>query len=143
MSKFLSWLPTIFSAITWLIGQWQAAQANVMQAAGAFSSTEAATDSISFWSNVESGGLVATILSLGIPWLVKFIGGRLKGIKPGYVAAIDRGAIETLIQTRVGRPDDVPHIEALIRSAQKIEFDDTVAPLRAAVKGSAVALEVK
>jgi hypothetical protein len=77
MAKFLSWLPSILSAIVWLIGQIQAAQSQVMQAAGTFSSPEAATDSISFWSNVEAGGMVATGVTAAIAWAINKFWGKL------------------------------------------------------------------
>ena len=77
MSKFLSWLPSILSAIIWLIGQIQAAQSQVMQAAGAFSSSEAATETISFWSNVETGGMVATGITAAIAWVINKFWGKV------------------------------------------------------------------
>jgi hypothetical protein len=77
MSKFLSWLPSIVSAIVWLIGQIRAAQANVMLSAGTFSSAESAAETISFWSNVETGGMVATAVTAGIAFLINRFWGKV------------------------------------------------------------------
>ena len=77
MSKFLSWLPSILSAVVWLLGQIQKSQSQVMQAAGAFSSSDAASESLSFWSNVETGGMVATGVSAAIAWAINKFWGKV------------------------------------------------------------------
>ncbi len=142
MSDFLKqlaiWIPRVISVLTVLVGLLKsvpAAQAvSAAQASGTFASAETNND-LANGINLTTGGVLASVLAFGIPWLVKLLGGKLRArkINPGYVAAIDRAALETLIQTRAGKVDDAPHIEALVKSAKTIEFDEIVAPLRAAL----------
>lgn len=140
LKQLAVWIPRIISVLTVLAGLLKsvpAAQAvAVAQASGTFASP-AETDNLASGMNLTTGGVIASVLTFGIPWLVNFIGGRLRArkIAPGYVAAIDKAALQTLIQTRAGKVDDIPHIEALIKSAQKIEFEETTAPLRASLTG--------
>lgn len=142
MSKFLSWLPTILSAITWLIGQIQAAQSQVMQASGAFSSTEAATDSISFWSNVETSGMIATGVSAGVAWLINRFWGKLaKGkLQPHVQYQTALGAKAVLAKYLAKNPVALSTLESLsepIRTTFATELaasEVTQAPVVAVVK---------
>lgn len=115
MAKFLSWLPTILSAITWLIGQIRAAQSQVTSLSGGFSSSEAASESIAFWSNVETGGMIATAASAGIAWLVnKFWGKLSKGKLQPHIQYQSAMGSKLILQKYVaGKPAAVALLESL------------------------------
>lgn len=133
MSKFLSWLPSLLSAIVWLIGQIQAAQSQVMQASWAFSSSEAASETISFWSNVETGGMVATGVSAAIAWLInKFWGKVATGkLQPHVRYQAAMASRMTLGKYLAGSPAAVATLESLadpIRATFAAELEAAEVP---------------
>jgi hypothetical protein len=135
MAKFLSWLPTILSAITWLIGQIQAAQSQVTSLAGGFSSAEAASESISFWSNVETGGMVATGVSAAIAWVVNKFWGKLStGKLQPHVQYQSAVGSKLILQKYVaGKPAALSLLESLDEPMAEVFREALKAPEKTAV----------
>lgn len=125
VSKVVAWLTAIVGFLTTVlkffdvkdaVGSLAAAQAD-----GVVASPNVLEDLI---NDILKGGagFGALAISVFIPWIVRFVSSKVGSrIKPGFVAAIDRTACETLLQTRHDRPDDIVHVTALIESGVKLE----------------------
>lgn len=139
ISKVVAWLTGILGFLTTILKFFDVKDAVVSlaasQADGVVASPNVLQDLI---NDILKGGagLGAMAISVFIPWIVRFVSSKVSGkIKPGYVAAIDRTACETLLQTRHDVPADIAHVTALIESGVKLE----VAQRLEAVKTAKVA----
>jgi hypothetical protein len=138
VSKAIAWLTAILGAITTIIKFFSVKGAVVSlaaaQADGVVASPNVLQDLI---NDILAGGagLGAMAISVFIPWIVRFVSSKVGSkIPKGYVAAIDRTACETLLQTRDDLAD-IAHVTALIESGVKLE----VAQRLEAVKSAKVA----
>lgn len=131
LAKFataLTWLIRIASVILGLLGRNDAVGATAAQAAGAFASSADYAVAVTQSENKITAGVVGFLVSFVIPPLVRWIGGFLstRPNKAGFAAVADRSALETLLLTRAGQPEDLAKVEALMKSGVNLEVQQRI-----------------
>ena len=115
MSKLLSYLPALISFLTWLLGTFKASQANVLAVSGAFSSPAEGASTVAFWSNVETGGMIATALASGIAWVINRFWGKVSSgkLQPHVQYQAAMGGKLVVQKYVAGKPEAVALLESL------------------------------
>lgn len=124
VKRILQVIAFVVGSLLTLMGKNAETKANVFAAAGGYASEADEAEDKAKAGNMQTGGIATLLATFVIPFAFdmfsKWRGG--KPLQPGWNATADATALHTLKKiTRVGRADDMTHIDALIASGVLLE----------------------